>query len=318
MTANERLLAACRRLGSDLVNLHQFPMQQVGETDSGVPICRSVLGDEHVMLPGSCRLHRPALADIAEAASYEPPDPATCLTGALDWFVAQSDLFTFAQIMGPVSSLDWMLGTEDFLVYCMTDTRLTRLLMEKVAGYETARARTFLDHGADAIMMTDDIAYNRGLFLPPRIMAELVWPLYQAMVREIKGHREVPVFLHTDGDIRTALPDIAACGFDGLHSLQPSAGVDIGKVKREYGDRLCLMGNLDIDYLMPFAAPAEVARQARWLCESIGRDGGYILATCNILTDAIPVENVLAMYGAAESGCEQPINEEAQCPPSTR
>ena len=145
-------------------------------------------------------------------------------------------------------------------------------------------------------MLADDMAFDTGLFLPPHIMDELAWPFYRQMIAAIKATGDVPVFLHTDGDIKAALPQIVDCGFDGLHSLQPSATMDIEAVKREYGDRLCLMGNLDLNELLPFGTPEQVAAEARRLCETIGSDGGYILASCNILTDAVPVENVRAMY----------------------
>ena len=292
----ERLLKALRILGSDLVDIHQFPMQHVGQTIDDLPIYRSVLGDEHVITEGSSHLHKPAISSIDEVDSYMSPDPSTCLTDTLDWFVANSDLFVFGQIMGPVSSLDWMLGTEDYLIYSMTNTEQIKTLTEKVMTYEIARAKTFLDHGADAIMMTDDIAYNTGLFLPPHIMDELAWPFYKHMIQGIKAHRDVPIFLHTDGDIRKVMDNIIDCGFDGLQSLQPSAGMDIEEIKRKYGNHLCLMGNMDLDHLMPFGSPEQVADQARWLCEAIGKDGGFILSTCNILTNMIPPENARAMY----------------------
>ncbi len=295
-----RELAVRELLGMDLVHVHEFPMEQVGQSNRGNPIYRSVLGDEHEMTEGSSRLIRPALADIADAASYPVPDVATATTRKLDWFRDHSDLFLMCQIGGPVSSLDWMLGTEDYLVYCAGDPAAVRCLAEKVMEFEIARARLFLDHGAQAILIADDIAYNRGLFLPPRLMEQLAYPFYRDAIREIKAHRDVPVLLHSDGDLRAALPHIVECGFDGVQSLQPSAGMDIEEVKRRYGDALCLMGNLDLDRLMPFGTPEEVAAEVRRLCETIGPGGGFILSTCNILIDAVPPENALAMYRAAE------------------
>ena len=304
LSPNERMLTALTQLDADLVNIHQFPMEQVGENEKGQPIFRSVLGDEHVITANSSHLVKPAIADIAEVDAYLSPDPATCLTDTLDWFRDHSDLFLFAQVMGPISSLDWMLSTEDFMIYSMTDTEAIVQLAEKVITYEISRAKTFLDHGADAIMITDDMAFNSGLFLPPQIMDQLAWPLYKRMVTEIKAHRDVPVFLHTDGDINRALGNIVDCGFDGLQSLQPSAGMDIESVKEQYGAQLCLMGNMDLDQLMTFSSPDEVTKQARWLCETIGQDGGFILSTCNILIDAIPVENARAMYGSVNNNNE--------------
>jgi len=297
MSHNERLVKVWKLLGADLVNIHQFPMEEVGKTGKGLSIFRSVLGDEHVITEGSSYLHKPALSSMDEVDAYKSPDPATCLTDQLDWFANNSDLFIFSQVMGPVSSVDWMLGTEDYLAYCMTNTEQMKILKKKVVAYEIARAKTFIDHGSDAILIADDIAYNYGTFLPPHIMDELVWPVYKDMIAQIKSHRDVPVFLHTDGDIRKVMGDIVDCGFDGLQSLQPSAGMDIEQVKAEYGGRLCLMGNIDLDRLMPFGEPDEVDKQAKWLCDTIGKDGGFILSTCNILTNIIPADNALAMYG---------------------
>jgi len=191
-----------------------------------------------------------------------------------------------------------LIGPESYNNMNVTDKM--KALTEKVIAYEVSRAKTFLDHGTDAILIADDIAYNTGLFLPPRIMDELAWPFYKGMIGEIKAHRDVPIFLHTDGDIRSVIGNIVDCGFDGLQSIQPSAGMDIEEVKREYGGRLCLMGNMDLDHLMPFGTPEEVAKQVKWLCNNISKDGGFILSTCNILTNMIPPANVLAMYGVRD------------------
>ena len=43
-------------------------------------------------------------------------------TADLDFFRTESDLFLSAQIGGPISSLDWTLGMEDMMVWCLTDT----------------------------------------------------------------------------------------------------------------------------------------------------------------------------------------------------
>jgi uroporphyrinogen decarboxylase len=271
-------------------------MDRVGETPEGYSVFRSVLGEEHAVTALGSKLTRPALEDPSQAGEWSAPDRSTCRTGLLDFFRPRWDGALFAQIGGPVSTLDWMLGTERFLEATVTHPEKMVLLAEKVTGYEVERAKIFLDHGADVILMTDDIAYQRGPFLSPRTMQRIAWPLYREMLSAIKAHRDVPVFLHTDGDIRPLLEEIVSCGFDGLHSLQPSAGMDIHEVKERYGDRLCLMGNLDLDRLMPFGTPEEVEREARALCEKVGRGGGFILSTCNILTHALPVENVRAMY----------------------
>ena len=52
-------------------------------------------------------------------------------------------------------------------------------------------------------------------------------------VKEIKAYKNVPVFLHSDGNVNAVLEKVTEAGFDGIQSLQPSAGMDIGEVKNE-------------------------------------------------------------------------------------
>ena len=99
-----------------------------------------------------------------------------------------------------------------------------------------------------------------------------------------------------DGDINGAMDSLIDCGFDGIQSLQPSAGMDIQAIGEKYPD-VILMGNLDLDYLMPFGKEDEVSKASNELVQSMSGRGKFILSTCNILTNAIPVDNVLAMYG---------------------
>lgn len=296
-----RDLAIRELLGIDLINLGDWPAQEIGRDRQGNIIYRSVYGEEYVHNGKSKHVLKPGLEDIENVAAYPVPDIGKVSGELIRRFATETDLFVFAQIGGPVSMINEMLGMEDFLVYSMTHTAEICRLAEKIMTYEIAKAKLFIDNGAAALIIADDIAYNSGAFLPPRIMAETTYPFYRQAIQEIKRHQNVPVFMHTDGDIRQMLADIAACGFDGLHSLQPSAGMDIAQVKREYGDRLCLMGNIDLDYIMTFATPREVSDTVKRTIDAAADGGGYILSTCNTLIDAIPVDNALAMYETAEA-----------------
>lgn len=296
-----RRLTAHQFLNADLVHIHEYPVSFLGNDAAGRPVYRGAFGEEFACVEYGHQLVKAAIADPSEAFDYTAPCPDIATYQQLEFFKRESDFFLSAQVMGPVSSLDWTLNMEDMLVWCLTDEAAMVALARKMTDFEVERAKGFLDRGADMILIADDIAYNSGPFLPPRSMERIAWPFYSDMIRRIKAHREVPVFFHTDGNINSLLPHIVACGFDGLQSIQPSAGMDIAAVKQSYGQRLCLMGNLDLDRLMTFGRPEEVAAQARWLCDTIGRDGGFILSTCNILIDAIPPANALAMYRAAEN-----------------
>jgi uroporphyrinogen decarboxylase len=81
-----------------------------------------------------------------------------------------------------------------------------------------------------------------------------------------------------------------------VHPLQRTAGMDIARMKREYGDRFCIIGNIDSSGVLPYGSPQEVRAQVREAIEAGAPGGGYVLASDHSLHDGIPIENILAMF----------------------
>lgn len=285
----------------DYVNMGEWPARYLGTDDRGYHHYLSAYGDEYAVTGASRHVVKPLVASLDDARSYRTPDLGQVTGELIRRFCADSDLFVFGQIAGPVTALDEALGMEEFLVGAMTNTTEMAILAEAIMTFEIGKAKIFLDAGADAIIIGDDIAFNSGPFLPPRIMAEIAFPFYRQAIAEIRRRRRVPVILHSDGNLMPVMDEILSCGFVGLHSLQPSAGMDIGEVKRRYGSALTLMGNIDLDYVMTAAPAREVAEVVKRTIDIAAPGGGYILSTCNALIDAIPDDNALAMYRTADS-----------------
>lgn len=295
----ERDLAIRKLLRMDLVNVGNWPQWPIGTDEKGRTVYRSNYGYDFIQ-GASRHVVRPPLEDIEDADTYEKPDISRVDASQVRRYAEETDLFVFAQVGGPISMLNEMFPMEDYLVYCMTNPDEIIMISDKVIEYEIEKAKLFLDTGADGILIADDMAFNTGLFLPPRVMERLVYPYYEKMIREIKAHRDVPVFLHSDGDMNAVMPKIVELGFDGLQSLQPTAKMDIAQIKKRYGDRLCLWGNIDLNYVMSFASPEEVRQVVRDTIRVAAPGSGYILSTCNVMVSCIPPENVLAMMEAGE------------------
>jgi uroporphyrinogen decarboxylase len=126
-------------------------------------------------------------------------------------------------------------------------------------------------HGA---WIYGDIAYNHGPFCSPRMYRELVMPAHARLVNWFKA-RGLPVIYHTDGDFRPLIPPMLEIGIDCFQPLEAKAGVDVRELKPRYGDRVALMGNIDIMTLITNdleAVEAEVAAKIPIAKEG----GGYI------------------------------------------
>jgi len=80
---------------------------------------------------------------------------------------------------------------------------------------------------------------------------------------------------------------------NGIHPIEPAA-MDIRKVKEQYGSRICIIGNVDVD-LLSNGTPKEIEEIIRALIHDIAPGGGYILSSGNSFPSYAKVENVLAM-----------------------
>jgi uroporphyrinogen-III decarboxylase len=106
-----------------------------------------------------------------------------------------------------------------------------------------------------------------------------------------------PWVYHSDGNLFPVLDGLLRLGMDAIHPIQPSA-MDIGTMKARYGSRVCIVGNIDLDYTLTLGPPEGVDREVKERIAAAGAGGGYIISSGNSLTDYCKTENVWAMSEA--------------------
>ncbi|RLE80773.1 MAG: hypothetical protein DRJ52_05650 [Thermoprotei archaeon] len=184
-------------------------------------------------------------------------------------------------------------------------SQLKRELEESIRrNIESAKAQ--LDAGADAIIGCSDYCTNSGPFLNPRDFEELIAFYLKKLVDAV--HKKGGLYIkHTDGNLWPIIDILVSTGIDALHSIDPTAGMDIGEIKEKYGDVLCLCGNIDIGVIHR-GSPKEVYEETRACIRKAAYGGGYILCTSNVVERRHPVENVLAMFKARDTYGVYPIS----------
>jgi uroporphyrinogen decarboxylase len=156
------------------------------------------------------------------------------------------------------------------------------------------------DAGFPAIIYSDDMAFKNGPMLNPKMMDQLLG----AAFREITDHahkKGVKIVIHTDGNTKPLLEYFIKWGFDGHHSIEPNADdVDLGEYKEIAGDRLSLLGHLDITHVLSFGSKEDVVKHVEDSAKKAGKGGGLILGPCNSHYD-IKVQNLRWMIEACEN-----------------
>jgi uroporphyrinogen-III decarboxylase len=71
--------------------------------------------------------------------------------------------------------------------------------------------------------------------------------------------------------------------------------MDPAQIKRQFGDKLCFWGSIDEQHTLPFGTPADVQREILERLNTIGKNGGLILAPTHHVQLDTPLENFWAM-----------------------
>jgi uroporphyrinogen decarboxylase len=147
--------------------------------------------------------------------------------------------------------------------------------------------------GLDGLALCSDYCLNTGPFLSPNQFSEFVTPY---LARLIEGERAMGfhVIKHTDGNIMPILDQLVQANPHALHSIDPQAGVDIAEVKRLYGDRVCLIGNVNCG-LMDTGTVDEVKASCRYALKHGMPGGGYVFSTSNCIYTGMRLSRYEAM-----------------------
>jgi uroporphyrinogen decarboxylase len=160
---------------------------------------------------------------------------------------------------------------------------------------QLAWAERLAKHGGlDGFALCDDYCFNDNPFLSPDMFAEIITPY---LTQVIAGERELGFYCikHTDGNVMPILDQLVGANPHAIHSLDPQGGVDIAEVKRRYGDKVCLIGNVNCG-LLTSGTEEEVVESARYCIKHGMPGGGYIFSTSNCAFTGLPLERYELMW----------------------
>jgi uroporphyrinogen decarboxylase len=144
-----------------------------------------------------------------------------------------------------------------------------------------------------AVFPGDDMGYNVGTLVSPVALRTYFLPWHKkfASMAHDKG---LPYFLHSCGRVLNIMEDlIEDVRIDGKHSYE-DAIIPAEDFHVRYGDRIAVLGGVDINILAGQSAD-QVRRRVRQLIEQCSARGRYAAGSGNSIPSYIPVGNYLAM-----------------------
>jgi uroporphyrinogen decarboxylase len=242
--------------------------------------------------------HKGPITSWEEFEKYPWPDPEQCSTRSLEWYekylpddmciVGSGGFAHFAEY------LTWLMGYET-LCFALYDQRdLVTAISQKLLELFNTFLNLLLQFDRVKIIFgSDDMGFRSGTLINPKDLREFVLPGHKLMA-QMSHEMGRPYWLHACGNLKDIMEDlIYDVEIDAKHSFEDTIETPI-EAKDRYGDRIAILGGIDMDFLCR-ANEEQIRQRVRNTLEYCLPGGGYCLGTGNSVANYLPVENYLIM-----------------------
>ena len=193
-------------------------------------------------------------------------------------------------------------GWEDMFLDMAQRPEWVHFLCRKFTDFyleDYTRAAEITGGRIDLYLFISDLGSQQGPLSSMAMFRDFVAPYFNEMTECIHGLGSRALF-RSCGTVWPLIAELIRLGVDVLDPIQPTcAEMQPENLKLQFGDRLSFHGGIDMQNLLPAAAPARVEAEVRRYCEVLGAGGGYILGPSHLFQVDVLPENVLAVYHGA-------------------
>jgi hypothetical protein len=179
-----------------------------------------------------------------------------------------------------------LLGEENLALACYEQPELIHDILQTIG--DTA-VRVLERVELDQLSVHEDMAGRAGPLLGPKQVEEFIAPYYRR-VWQVAQERGARLFKQdSDGDMRPVIPAFLAAGVNFMYPCEPAAGMDLVKLRQEYGQRLAFMGGIDKHVLRK--SREEIVAELEYKIPPLVKSGGCVFGLDHRIPNGTPLEN---------------------------
>lgn len=199
---------------------------------------------------------------------------------------------------GPFQTTSYLRSEEKLYMDMALNPELCRAIFNRMHQFQMEHYEKILQAGEgriDILRTHDDYGSQQNL-----LFSRDMWKTYfEAHTRELTelAHSYGAFFQqHSCGAVSNIIPELIACGVDGLEPIQPVEGMDPQHLHDAYGDELCFCGGIHTQDLLIHAEPEAVQKEVRRYIDVFSEGTGYIIYPSQAWELCIPLKNISAFY----------------------
>jgi len=199
-----------------------------------------------------------------------------------------------AAISGVLEPVMWLMGYETFALAIYDQPDLVQAMFDKIEEIFVPLARTLVQMDrVVGLWMGDDMGFKTGTMIAPGHMRRFVFPVQKQMA-DIAHGQGMPFILHSCGNLEVVMDDlIDDVGIDARHSFEDVIE-PVESFAARYGDRIAVIGGVDVD-ILGRGTEEQVRARTREILETCAPGGGYVLGSGNSIANYTSLESFLAM-----------------------
>lgn len=224
------------------------------------------------------------------------------LTAEIDDFKQQQKIFhpftcLAMSVEGCLSIAYRTYGFEDFCKNMYVELIEVEKLFDICAENLYLRAQRFAEQELGPVFfIKDHIAYKEGLIFSRNFLLQNWIPKIKQAIEPLK-QKNIKVILHSQGNFTEIIDDLQEAGFDGIHPIDPNAGMDIGIIKKRYARSLIVFGNVDLISADQFGAKDIVLRTKQCI-QKASYNGGHFIGSFHGINKNLKLQEVLSFFSA--------------------
>ena len=190
--------------------------------------------------------------------------------------------------------MEWLLGYEGLFYAAHDQPDLVEAVFDRMGQliYDSYIIAASVE-GVGVIWHGDDLGYKTATLFSPDHLRRWLFPWFKKF-GEIAHSNNKPFWYHSCGNKDEIMDDlIDDIKIDALHSFEDSC-CSVIDYKKRYGDRIGLIGGVDIDKLTRLEE-GPLRTYIRNILDSCMPGGRYIFGSGNSICNFIPVENYFIM-----------------------
>jgi len=189
----------------------------------------------------------------------------------------------------PFEHVSGIIGREKVLMMMAEEANKIANIFADSAEFTLKTCQLIFDKGYrfDGAWVWGDLGCKTGLIFSTDYYNALLFDLHKEFC-DFFSDNGMPVIFHSDGNIRELIPHLIEAGVRAIEPLESDVGMDLARIKMEYGKDMVLFGGVDdLAFTDAGRAEGEIKNKFR----TLAKNGGYIYHADSPISEEISFEN---------------------------